>query len=174
MDLILLEKGIWLGFAGIGFAALFNVPRRTIGIIYIIAAIGGLLKFFLISQEVGLVFAALCGASSIGFFSVLAAHYRKSPPMTFALPALIPMVPGLFAYKAMVGIIKLTSEKDPELFSKLYFETVSNGLKALFIILALAAGVAIPLLISRKDSVKRIKTDPILEKEIENLEEENS
>jgi uncharacterized membrane protein YjjB (DUF3815 family) len=173
MDFTLLEKGIWLGCAGVGFAVLFNVPRRTLGIIYIIAALGGLLKFFLISQEVGLVFAALCGASSIGFFSVLAAHYRKAPPMTFALPALIPMIPGLFAYKAMVGVIELTGEKDPEIYTKLFFETVNNGLKALFIILALAAGVAIPLLITRKETVKRIKTDIVLEKQLENLDEEN-
>jgi uncharacterized membrane protein YjjB (DUF3815 family) len=173
MDFTLLEKGIWLGCAGVGFAVLFNVPRRTLGIIYIIAALGGLLKFFLISKEVGLVFAVLCGSSIIGFFSVLAAHYRKAPPMTFALPALIPMIPGLFAYKAMVGVIELTGEKDPEIYTKLFFETVNNGLKALFIILALAAGVAIPLLISRKETVKRIKVDPVLEKQIENLEEEN-
>lgn len=155
--LALLEKGIWLGFAGIGFAALFNVPRRTLGIIYIIAAIGGMLKFFCLPLGIGLVLSTLSGSCFIGFASVLAAHYRKSPPMTFALPALIPMIPGLFTYKAMVGIMKLTGQKDPEVYSKLFFETVHNGLLALFVILALAAGVAIPMLIARKDTVKRMK-----------------
>ncbi|WP_348799117.1 threonine/serine exporter family protein [Flavobacterium adhaerens] len=159
MDFALLEKGIWLGCAGIGFAVLFNAPRRTLGFIYIISALGGLLKFYLISLEVGLIFAALCGASFIGFSSVLAAHYRHSPPMTFALPALIPMIPGFFAYKAMVGIMKLTAEKDPDVYTKLFFETVNNGLSAWFIVLALSAGVAIPLLITRKETVKRIKTE---------------
>jgi len=173
MDFALLEKGIWLGCAGVGFAALFNVPRRTLGIIYIISALGGMLKFYLVSLEVGLIFAALCGSSLIGFSSVLAAHYRKAPPMTFALPALIPMIPGFFAYKAMVGVMKLTAEKDPDVYTRLFFESVNNGLSALFIILALAAGVAIPLLISRKDTVKRIKSEKILEKQLENLEEEN-
>jgi uncharacterized membrane protein YjjB (DUF3815 family) len=173
MDFTLLEKGIWLGCAGIGFAVLFNVPRRTLGIIYIIATLGGLLKFYLISYEIGLIFAALCGASLIGFLSVLAAHYRKAPPMTFALPALIPMIPGFFAYKAMVGIMKLTAEKDTVAYTKLFFETVNNGLSALFIILSLAAGVAIPLLITRKETVKRIKTDILLEKQMEDLEEES-
>ena len=160
MDFALLEKGIWLGFAGIGFASLFNVPRRTLGVIYVISAIGGMLKFYCIPLEVGLVLSTLCGSSFIGVASVFAAHYRKSPPMTFALPALIPMIPGLFAYKAMVGIMKLTAEKDPVAYSKLFFETVNNGLLALFIILALAAGVAIPMLITRKQTVKRIKMNP--------------
>ncbi len=169
--MLLIEKAIWLGCAGVGFAILFNVPRRTLGIIYIIAAIGGMIKFLLIANEIGLVFSSLCGASAIGFISVLAAHYRKAPPMTFALPALIPMVPGMFAYNAMIGVIKLTSESsDSELYNKLFFETVNNGLKALFIILALSAGVAIPLLITRKQSVKRLKNDVILEIESENLD----
>lgn len=168
-----MEKGIWLGCAGVGFAVLFNVPRRTLGIIYIISALGGMLKFYLVSLEVGLIFAALCGSSLIGFSSVLAAHYRKAPPMTFALPALIPMIPGFFAYKAMVGVMKLTAEKDPDIYTKLFFETVNNGLSALFIIVALAAGVAIPLLVSRKETVKRIKMDALLQKQIDNLEEEN-
>lgn len=172
MDFALLEKGIWLGCAGVGFAVLFNVPRRTLGVICIIAALGGMLKFYLVSLEMGLVFSALCGASLIGFSSVLAAHYRKAPPMTFALPALIPMIPGFFAYKAMVGVMRLTAEKDQTIYPKLFFETVSNGLSALFIILALSAGVAIPLLITRKDTVKRIKIDKIIDKQIENLEEE--
>jgi uncharacterized membrane protein YjjB (DUF3815 family) len=173
MDFVLLEKGIWLGCAGVGFAALFNVPRRTLGVIYLISALGGMLKFFLLSYEVGLVLSTLCGASLIGFASILAAHYRKSPPMTFALPSLIPMIPGLFAYKAMVGVMRLTAEKDPTAYGKLFFETVNNGLSALFIILSLAAGVAIPMLIARKETVKRIKPDVVLEKIMENLEEEN-
>ncbi|REG92960.1 threonine/serine exporter family protein [Flavobacterium aquicola] len=173
MDFALLEKGIWLGFAGIGFGALFNVPRRTLAAIYIMSALGGLLKFYMISLEFGLVFAAFCGSSLIGFLSVLAAHYRKAPPMTFSLPALIPMIPGFFAYKAMVGVMKLTAEKDPEVYSTLFFETAKNGLSACFIILALSAGVAIPLLIARKETVKRIKTDKVLEMQLENLEEEN-
>jgi len=172
MDFALLEKGIWLGFAALGFAVLFNVPRRTLGVIYITAVVGGLLKFYLISLGIGLVFSALCGSSTIGFLSVFAAHYRKAPPMTFALPALIPMIPGFFAYKAMVGVMELTAEKDQTLYTKLFFETVSNGLSALFIILALAAGVAIPLLITRKETVKRMKADTVLEKQLENLEEE--
>jgi len=84
MDFALLEKGIWLGCAGIGFAALFNVPRRTLGVIYIIAALGGLLKFYLISLEIGLVFAALVGAIPFGFFefvfvqrSALRSHIKR-------------------------------------------------------------------------------------------------
>lgn len=165
--LLFLEKGIWLGLAAIGFAVLFNVPKRALATIFVIGALGGLVKFFMIEQGIGIVLAAFCGASLIGLISVMAAHNRKAPPMIFAIPAVIPMIPGFFAYKAMVGIIELTAEKDHELYTKLFFETVNNGLSALFVLVALSGGVAIPLLITRKQTIKRIEPESNLETEIE-------
>jgi len=162
-----LEKGLWLGFAAIGFAVLFNVPRRTLGITFVIAAMGGLVKISL--QQVGAVaaLATLPGAVLIGLLSVLAAHKRKAPPMIFAIPAVIPMIPGFFAYQAMVGMIELTVEKNPELYSKIFFATVNNGLSAFFVMLALSVGVAVPMLISRKQTVKRLLPEDNLAVEME-------
>ena len=42
------EKGIWLGFAAMGFGILFNVPQRSLLIIWLLGAIGGLTKFLLV------------------------------------------------------------------------------------------------------------------------------
>jgi uncharacterized membrane protein YjjB (DUF3815 family) len=165
--LLFLEKAIWLGCAAIGFAVLFNVPRRTLVTIFVIAALGGLVKIAL--QQVGAVaaLATLPGAVLIGLLSVLAAHQRKAPPMIFAIPAVIPMIPGFFAYQAMVGMIELTVEKDPVLYSKIFFATVNNGLSAFFVMLALSVGVAIPMLLSRKQTIKRLLPDDHLEVEME-------
>lgn len=157
--LLFLEKGIWLGFAAIGFALLFNVPKRALAAIFVIAALGGLTKFFMMEYNVGIVLATLCGASLIGFLSVLAAHQRNCPPITFAIPSVIPMIPGMFTYKAMIAIIELTEKKDPETYASIFFEGVNNGTKAIFIVIALAIGVAVPLLITRKNTVKRLHND---------------
>ena len=165
--LLLLEKGVWLGLAAIGFAVLFNVPRRALGVIFVIAALGGLAKLLMMQQGIVAALAAFVGASLIGLLSVMAAHQRKAPPMIFAIPAVIPMIPGFFAYQAMVGMIELTAEKNPLLYSKLFFETVNNGLSALFVLLALSAGVAIPMLITRKQTIKRLQPDDNLEVEME-------
>ncbi len=165
--LLLLEKGVWLGLAAIGFAVLFNVPRRTLVVIFVIAALGGLTRLLMVQQGVVAAMAAFVGASLIGLLSVMAAHQRKAPPMIFAIPAVIPMIPGFFAYQAMVGMIELTFEKNPQLYSKLFFETVNNGLSALFVLLALSTGVAIPMLITRKQTVKRLQPDDNLEVEME-------
>lgn len=155
---MILEKGIWFGFAALGFAILFNVPQRTLLIIWSIGALGGILKLVFMQLNIGIVIASFAGAALVGILSVYAAHNKHAPPLVFSIPAVIPMVPGAFAYRMMLGLIKLSGT---ELSSNTYYqtlaETTSNGLKSMFILMALAVGVAVPMLFSRKETVKRIK-----------------
>ena len=83
----LLEKGFWAGFAALGFAILFNVPQRTLLIIWVMGALGGLTKFFLLGLDVNIVLASLVGASLIGVLSVYAAHNKQAPPLVFSTPS---------------------------------------------------------------------------------------
>ena len=156
--LMILEKGIWFGFAALGFAVLFNVPQRTLIVIWMLGAAGGLTKLLLMQASIGIVFSTLAGAAVIGTLSVSAAHNKHAPPLVFSIPSVIPMVPGAFAYRMMLGLIKLagTAVTDPT-YHQTLAETTSNGLKTMFILMSLAAGVAIPMLISRKDTIKKIR-----------------
>jgi len=160
MDFVaLVEKGFWAGFAALGFAILFNVPQRTLLIIWIMGALGGFTKYFLIGLDTNIVLASLAGATLIGILSVYAAHNKQAPPLVFSTPAVIPMVPGAFAYRMMLGCMELAGTSfNSETYLKTLAETTNNGLKAFFILIALSAGVAIPMLITRKDSFKRIKS----------------
>ena len=155
--LSLLENGIWFGFAAIGFGILFNVPQRTLWLIWLMAAAGGLTKVFMIHIGVSVILASLGGASLIGILSIPAAHGRHAPPLVFAIPAVIPMVPGVFAYKMFLGLIKLAGDANNANYTQTLAETANNGLKMFFILMSLAVGVAIPMLITRKTSVKELK-----------------
>jgi len=159
MDWIaLLGKGFWAGFAALGFAILFNVPQRTLLMIWAMGALGGLTKFFLLNFEVNIVLASLAGATLIGILSVYAAHNKQAPPLVFSTPSVIPMVPGAFAYRMMLGCMTLASAPaNSQSYLNTLAETANNGLKAIFILIALSAGVAIPMLVTRKDTFKRIK-----------------
>jgi uncharacterized membrane protein YjjB (DUF3815 family) len=160
MTLILLEivtKSIWAGFAAIGFAILFNVPRRTIFAIWSLGAVGGLIKFSAMHFETGIVFASFLGATVIGFISIKMAHLRKSPPLVFSIPSVIPMVPGFFAYKMMLGLIALTTVENTDAYLQTLIETVNNGAKMMFVLISLGTGVAIPMLLTRKESIKKSK-----------------
>jgi uncharacterized membrane protein YjjB (DUF3815 family) len=151
------EKWIWLGFAAVGFAILFNVPIRTLWVIFLLGALGGSLKLLTMELGGGIVFGSFFGAMLVGFLSIYAAHFRHAPPFVFAIPSVIPMVPGAFAYRMMLGIIRLTGDVDPTAFVSLMHDTVNNGLKALFVLMALSLGVSAPMLLTRRESAKQIK-----------------
>jgi len=158
--MILLEilmKSFWSGVAAIGFAVLFNVPRRVIFSIWALGALGGLIKFSAMQCESGIVFASFLGATAIGFASIQMAHTKNSPPLVFSIPSVIPMVPGFFAYKMMLGLIALTGIENTDAYMKTLMETVNNGSKAMFVLISLSTGVAIPMLLTRKESIKKSK-----------------
>ena len=157
MDWLLLEKGIWFGFAALGFAILFNVPGRTLAIIWLLAAMGGLTKIILLNYGVNVILSSFAGASLIGFASIPMAHYKHTPPLIFSIPALIPMVPGVYAYRTMLGLMNLTVIPTNESYSQILNETVSNGFKTLFIVMTLAVGASIPMLLTRKSSAKQLR-----------------
>lgn len=153
----LLEKGIWAGFAGLGFAVLFNVPKRTLIPVWILGAIGGIVKFAMLGLGVNIIIASFVGASIIGILSIPMAHKVHSPPLIFSIPAVIPMVPGAFAYRMMLGLIDISVHTNDQGMDLVLVDTLQNGIKAAFILLSLAVGVAVPMLITRKESAKRIR-----------------
>ena len=76
--------------------------------------------------------------------------------MVFSIAAVIPMVPGIFAYRMMIGFIKLTGEIGVS-YERILAETANAGMKTVFILMALAVGVALPNIITRKESAKHIR-----------------
>lgn len=150
-----LEKAIWFGFAAVGFAILFNVPVRTLKLIFVIGALGGLVKSLILLAGINVVLASLGGAVFVGTISIYAAHYLHSPPMIFAIPSVIPMVPGVFLYRTMIGFMKLSSNVPDDSYSEILNSTIKNGLTATFVLLTLALGVGLPILVSRKETIKK-------------------
>jgi len=158
MELLqLLENGFWSGLAALGFAILFNVPPRTLLAISLLGASGGIVKNLLTGIGSDIILASFLGASLIGILSIPVAHKIHSPPLIFSIPAVIPMVPGVLFYRMMLGLMKIAVKGTDPGMDDVLVETIQLGLKVLFILLALAVGVAVPMLITRKESAKRIR-----------------
>lgn len=155
--LVLLEKCIWLGMAAVGFAVLFNVPTRALGYIAVMGALGGILKVIMVQHEISVILGTLFGATLIGFVGIYCAHKTHCPPPVLAIPSVIPMIPGKFAYKMMIGLINLSGDIDPATYTHIMSETLNNGLKVMFILMSIAGGVGIPLLIARRDTAKGMR-----------------
>jgi uncharacterized membrane protein YjjB (DUF3815 family) len=159
MEIILdiLGKGVWAGVAAIGFAVLFNVPRRTLTPIWFLACLGTMVKYTIMHFDQSIILGSFAGSVMIGIAALYAARNFYTPPLVFSIPSVIPMIPGFFTYNMMLGFIKLSNLSETDNFVDVLSFTTSNGLKALFILMGLATGVAIPMLIARKESIKKIE-----------------
>jgi uncharacterized membrane protein YjjB (DUF3815 family) len=157
MLLIILAKAFWCGWAALGFSLLFNAPVRALLPVWNCGFLAGLVKFSLLHPALGagIIMASFLASLAIGLVSIPVAHLRHVTPMIFAIPAVIPLVPGTFAYRTMLGLMKLTGKVGAD-YSSILDETVHNGVTTLFIILALSLGAAVPMHILRKESVKNI------------------
>lgn len=156
MELLpLLIRDMLLSFVvAVGFALLFTTPRRVLWVAGLLGGLGHGVRFLLLQQELGIVPATLAGAVSIGLAGIFMAHRVHTPPVVFTMPACITMIPGLFAYRAMLGCIKITdldlAKSDPNILpvTAHYFVVTAS------LLFSLAIGICIGALLFRKRSVK--------------------
>jgi uncharacterized membrane protein YjjB (DUF3815 family) len=151
----ILFKAFWCGCAAIGFAILFNTPARALIAIYLCGFLAGFLKFINLDPAVGggIILASAVGAAAVGFASIPVSHWRHVPPIVISIPAVIPLIPGSFAYRTILGLINFIYETEVEVLTR----TVHNGVMTLFIILVLSLGVTLPMLLFRIESVKKVR-----------------
>lgn len=150
----LIEKCLWFGVAALGFAVLFNVPPRTLVNVFLIAAAGCLCRLLLMQDHINIIFATFLGACLIGLLSILGAHKNSTAPFILSIPAVIPMVPGVFIYRLILGLVRIAEYSNGNYPPQLLSDTVNYGMKSFFILGSIAMGVAFPLLISRKETAK--------------------
>ncbi|WP_415229278.1 threonine/serine exporter family protein [Psychromonas sp.] len=146
MDLIrLLIIDAWFAWIpAVGFAMVFNVPKKML----IYCAIGGAFahsfRFLLMHFGVHIEWATLAASSSMGFLGLYWSRKHLIPRPVFTVASVIPMIPGSFAFTTVVGIVQLNSGG----YSlELIQVVIENGLRTLFILAALSFGLAIPSLL---------------------------
>jgi len=158
MDFLkIIELALWTGIAGVGFGILFNIPRKAILTVFILGFGVGLIKSVLIDRGLNIVLASFIAALFVGVFSMPLAHKIHQPPVVFSIPAVIPMIPGYYAYKTVLAMMNFTfmevaTEKRLALLDAIF----SNGFTMLFILISLTLGISLPLLLMRKSTVKKI------------------
>lgn len=151
------EKIFFSVWVSIGFAMLFNTPRRALLISGLLGGIGFGVRAIMMKAIIPdqIVLASFCGACMVGFLGVYFAHRVHTPPAVFTIPAVINMIPGKFGYEFMMGLIKIvTTTKSNDISHELIAETISYGLKTGFITMALSLGVVAPLFFLNTYTVK--------------------
>jgi len=141
----LLQEMALSAVPAVGFGMLFNVPRPVLGYCAALGAIARGLRLFLmleagISIEVG----TLIAASAISFIGVWLAQRLRAHPKVFTVAAVIPMIPGVSLFTALLSLQQIYQKgASPELLR----QAIESGLRASFIVTALAVGLAMPGLV---------------------------
>lgn len=139
---LLLNDGFFAAIPAVGFALLFNVPPRALKFCAALGALGHGTATVLKLAGITPVFATFFGAALIGTLGVwLAQRYHRAHPKVFTVAAVIPMFPGIPAYKAMLSLVLIEKEGySPERFAVMVDQFVQTG----FLLSALVFGLALP------------------------------
>jgi len=143
MELIklIIIDAMFAAVPAVGFAMVFNVPKKML----IYCAVGGAfahsLRFLLMNYGLHIEWATLTASSSMGFIGLYWSRKRLVPRPVFTVASVIPMIPGSFAFTTIIGLVEInTSGYTTELMQIV----AENGLKTLFILGALSFGLALP------------------------------
>lgn len=139
--LVLLDDMFFAAIPAVGFALVFNVPPKALKYCALLGALGHVTRTILMQSDVPIVFATLVGAALIGFIGVHLSHRYLAHPKVFTVAAIIPMIPGVQAYKAMIAIVQIHHYG----FSNALFEQmIASFINTTFILGALVFGLALP------------------------------
>jgi uncharacterized membrane protein YjjB (DUF3815 family) len=134
-----------------GFGMAFNVPVRALGYCAAGGALARGLRFALAEAGIPLELATFMAAAALSLASVYVAQKLRAHPKVFTVAAMIPMIPGVPFFTALIAIMQIQrTAMTPELLAT----AVNSGLRASMIVAALAVGLALPgLLFYRKKPV---------------------
>ncbi|WP_267962410.1 threonine/serine exporter family protein [Shewanella chilikensis] len=143
--LLLLNDAFFSAIPAMGFAMLFNVPKRYLLYCALAGAIGHSSRTLMLQFGLPIEWATFAAAGIIGMVTIAFAKRHLAPPLLYAVAAIIPMIPGSYAYNTVIALVQLTAQS--QLSTELWEQVVTNGLKTVFILGALSVGLAMPSLL---------------------------
>lgn len=149
----LIEDGTFAAIAAVGFAVISNPPRRVLPACALIAAIGHATRYGLMHSalQLHITLAGFFAALLIGTLGLIAARRMHCPTECFSFPALLPMIPGTYAYGTVQALIKCLDAGGYSARFTYYFNLFNyNALMCTLIVLMMVVGITLPRLLLGK------------------------
>jgi uncharacterized membrane protein YjjB (DUF3815 family) len=157
----IITDGLLAAMAAIGFGAISNPPKRSYLYIAILAAVGHALRFFLMNTlSFNIATATFCASLSIGAMSLWFGRRAYCPMTVLYIPALLPMVPGMYAYKTIFALIQFMHHHKDVALANLDLQAMMSNLVvtvSTVFLLALGASIFIFIMPVRVYSMTRRK-----------------
>lgn len=148
----IISDAFFAAIAGIGFGAISDPPMRAFRHIALLAAIGHASRYCLMNYAgVDIATGSLVAALLIGFGSLWSGKRARCPMTVLYIPALLPMIPGKFAYNMVFSQIMFLQTMDNPIEKTVYMEMFfSNTMITCSVIFMLAAGATVPMFLFPK------------------------
>lgn len=145
MELIfkLLIEAFFASFASLGFAMVFNVPKHTLKYCALGGAITYDLRTIFLTFDFGIEISTFLASAIIGIIALYWSRKYKIPRPVYTVSSIIPVLPGTYAFSAMITLIDINRYgTTPELLELF----IHNGLKSISILFAITFGLVLPSL----------------------------
>lgn len=149
----IIEDGFFAAMAAIGFSTISHTPRRAFVVCALAAAIGHSFRMLMMQSGIcGIVTASGVASFAVGVIAVTLSPKVKVPAESCLFPALLPMIPGMFAYRSVesaVGCFSSVGESD---FMHWLYLLDFNLFTCCAVVLAMVLGANIPIFIWKRIS----------------------
>ena len=140
------EDAAFSALAAVGFATLFNVPPRIAWACVVCAVASHTTRTFCTQSGLDLSSGTLIGALIAGALAQGFARVFRAPSATFAFPGVVAMVPGAFAFRAVIGALQIGhGTASPGVVHA----TLTLGVQVVLMLAAIATGIVAPTAFSR-------------------------
>lgn len=148
----ILSDMFFAALAGVGFGIISDPPLKAFRFIALLAAIGHACRYCLMTfAGVEISMGSFVGALLIGFGSLWLGKNVKVPMTVLYIPALLPMIPGKFAYNIVFSQIMFLQNMNNPIERSKYIEIFfSNTMVTCSVIFMLAVGATLPMFIFPK------------------------
>jgi uncharacterized membrane protein YjjB (DUF3815 family) len=148
---------VFSALAALGYAFLFNVPGRIAWACVLCGLSSHTTRTLCVHLGIDIIDGTLIGALVAGFLAQGFARYFDAPAAAFAFPGVVAMVPGAYAFRAVLGGLQIAQGvAAPPLVA----ETLALGISAVLMVAAIAVGIAAPVLLFARPQVRPTATFP--------------
>ena len=143
-----LIDGAFAAVAGLGFAYASSPPKRALAFCALFAAFAHASRFWIMQMGFfNISVATLIVSFLSGILGMLFAKRLKVPAEIIAFPALLPMVPGVYAYKGILALFSFLNEPDIAKKNEYLIIFFDNAITTTTVSLALGVGVSVVLIL---------------------------
>ena len=147
------EDALFSALAALGYLFLFNVPARIAWACVVCGVASHTARTLCLHLGVDIVSGTLIGALAVGFLAQGFARHFRAPAVAFAFPGVVAMIPGAFAFRAVIGCLQIV-HSGAAAATALVTETLALAAICLLMVAAIAVGIVAPLILITKGTTK--------------------